>query len=159
MRVVVVSDSHQDFFSLQEVMKKHPKADLYLHLGDGLREWGQIQELYPERNFLQVRGNCDFSSDQPLEDCLSVGQAKIFYTHGYVYNVKYGIRDLIQAGKQRGANVILFGHTHIPLVDYQEGIHLMNPGSIGAPGSSGPTYGIVDVTPQGIVCFTNTLTY
>ena len=74
-----------------------------------------------------------------------------------MYNVKYGLADLVRAGQEMQANVVLFGHTHIPMVDYREGMHLMNPGSLGMPRGSNGTYGVLDVTEQGIVCFINEL--
>ncbi|MCI8650507.1 MAG: metallophosphoesterase [Anaerotruncus sp.] len=157
MRIIVMSDTHRDFFSIQELVKKHQRADLFLHLGDGARELAEIQGLYPDFSFLGVRGNCDFGTDAPLASCFCCGDAKIFYTHGHMYNVKYGLEDLLHAGKEMEANVVLFGHTHIPLVDYRDGIHLMNPGSLGMPRKNNPSYGILDVTEQGIVCYTQRL--
>lgn len=49
--------------------------------------------------------------------------------------------------RERQADLLLFGHTHQPLTDYEDGLYLMNPGSLGYGG----TYGYVDITPAGIV--------
>ncbi len=44
-------------------------------------------------------------------------------------------------------DILLFGHTHVPYTAYDDGMYIMNPGSIGYTG----TYGIVDITPSGIM--------
>lgn len=157
MRFIVASDTHRDFFSLKTLVEQRSDADVFIHLGDGAQELAQVQELYPGRKFLSVRGNCDFGSDATLASCFKSGTANIFYTHGHMYNVKYQLDDLVAAAKAIHANVALFGHTHLPLVDYRDGIHLMNPGSLGMPRGSKSTYGVLDVTEQGIVCFINEL--
>ena len=157
MRIIVMSDTHRDFHALMELVEKHREADIFIHLGDGARELAQGVEIFPEHKFLSARGNCDFGSEAARAGCVSGGQAKIFYTHGHMYNVKYGLADLVRAGQEMQANVVLFGHTHIPMVDYREGMHLMNPGSLGMPRGSNGTYGVLDVTEQGIVCFINEL--
>ena len=93
----------------------------------------------------------------PLAGCHAVQGARIFYTHGHLYSVKTELGGLLQAARELDANVVLFGHTHQPLCTYREGVHLLNPGSLGYPGEQGRTYGIVDITPQGIACFLATL--
>ena len=158
MRIVVVSDTHRDFYDLRRLVEKHrTDAQLFLHLGDGLDDLAQVEKLYPQCSFLGVRGNCDFGSSQPLAGCHTVQGARIFYTHGHLYSVKTELGGLLQAARELDANVVLFGHTHQPLCTYREGLHLLNPGSLGYPGEQGRTYGIVDITPQGIACFLATL--
>ena len=159
MRIIVMSDTHRDFRAIQELIKKHRKADIFIHLGDGLSEFEQIMDLYPEYKYLSARGNCDFGVDTSLAGCFSCGLAKIFYTHGHMYYVKYGLDDVLQAGKQMEAYVILFGHTHVPLVRYEDGVYLMNPGSLGMPHGHKPTYGVIDITEKEIVCYINELSY
>jgi putative phosphoesterase len=153
MQIIVMSDTHRDFHSIQEVVTKHRNADIFIHLGDGARELGKIMELYPEYKFLSVRGNCDFVATANLAGCIHCGMAKIFYTHGHMYNVKYNLETLLNAAKEIQANVVLFGHTHIPMVDYKDGLHILNPGSLGMPrAGNNSTYGVVEADEQGIVC-------
>ena len=73
---------------------------------------------------------------------------KIFYTHGHYYGVKSGLYTFACAARERGAQVALYGHTHNALEDYDDGLYLLNPGSLN---SWEATYGTVDITPQGIV--------
>ena len=56
-------------------------------------------------------------------------------THGHRYGVSWDLQDLLYKGMEVGADIIFYGHTHIP--DYQEfpeeGIVIMNPGSTTLP--------------------------
>ena len=157
MRIIVMSDTHRDFFAIQELVQKHQDAEIFIHLGDGASEFSQIVTLYPNHKFLNVRGNCDFEVEATLAGCFSCGIAKIFYTHGHMYSVKYDLDGLLDAAKEVGANVVLFGHTHVPLCTYRDGIHLMNPGSLGMHRGNTPSYGVIDITEKEIVCFVNEL--
>ena len=97
MRIIVMSDTHRDFFAIQELVQKHQDAEIFIHLGDGASEFSQIVTLYPNHKFLNVRGNCDFGVEATLAGCFSCGIAKIFYTHGHMYSVKYDLDGLLDA--------------------------------------------------------------
>ena len=125
-----------------------PTADVVIHLGDGEEETDELKLSFPEKMFLQVRGNCDWGSTLPPEGVAEFAGKRIFYTHGYTYNVKYGLYEAVSAARAQKADVLLFGHTHVPLTEYSDGLYLMNPGSLN--GSTG-TYGTLDITPVGIV--------
>ena len=58
------------------------------------------------------------------------------------------VQPLVCAARERKAQVALFGHTHHALEEYDDGLYLLNPGSLN---SWEPSYGTVDITPQGIV--------
>ena len=45
--------------------------------------------------------------------------------------------------EKRGAQALLYGHTHIPHIDYHDGLWLVNPGSIGD--HRRPSYGVLTV--------------
>lgn len=148
MRILVTSDTHHDFNALQKAVQCQPSAEIVIHLGDGAEEAEEVKYLFPQKMFLQVRGNCDWGSSLPYQGEYILNKKTIFYTHGHVYQVKYGLDSLISAAQEHQADIVLFGHTHRPLTDYRNGLYLLNPGSLS--GSDG-TYGIVDITPAGIV--------
>ena len=149
MRIVVLSDTHGDHYHLEQAVASQPKADLFIHLGDGERDLEEIAALFPEKKFEFVSGNCDFGSQTPHENELMAGGKRIFYTHGHQYHVKYGISGILDEGRRRKADIVLFGHTHVPLTFYEDGLYLMNPGSLGHPVEGKPTYGVVDITKGG----------
>lgn len=148
MRILVVSDTHGNDSSLRRAILAQPKAEVVIHLGDGEEELLRAKRSFPEKMFLAVRGNCDFGSDLPLTGEFTAQGVKIFYTHGHYYGVKSGLYTFACAARERGAQVALYGHTHNALEDYDDGLYLLNPGSLN---SWEATYGTVDITPQGIV--------
>jgi putative phosphoesterase len=68
-------------------------------------------------------------------------------THGDIYRVKNGLEALVRKALAEKATVALFGHTHTPLVQSEEGVLLVNPGTLmGA--SRNKSYAILTVTKQ-----------
>jgi len=152
MRILVISDSHGNAGRFRLALEAQPSAKTVLFLGDGLREAEDIANRFPDRTFYAVRGNCDFfaaslTANTPETREEIFGGKKIFMTHGHIYGVKGGCGRLEDAAKACGADIALFGHTHIPYTDYDDGIYYMNPGSLGYGGE----YGFIDITPAGIV--------
>ena len=148
MRILVVSDTHRDSSSLRAAILSQPTAEVVIHLGDGAEEAEEMRTSFPEKMFLQVRGNCDWGSSIPVDGFATFAGKNIFYTHGYTYNVKYGTYEVISAAREKKADILLFGHTHVPITEYEDGLYIMNPGSLCG---SGGTYGILDLTDAGIV--------
>lgn len=152
MRIIVVSDTHGNFGALQAVAAaRRNDADLFIHLGDGAREAERVARQFPAGSFLLVRGNCDFGSKLPAEGLADADGKKIYYTHGDVLGVKFGLGRLMAQARLARADIALYGHTHVPYTGYEDGLYIMNPGSLGHPREGGPTYGVVDVTRAGIV--------
>ena len=151
MRIVVVSDTHGNTRRLQEVLAQQHEADMFIHLGDGAWDVDEVSSLRPARPFLRVSGNCDFGSSFPSEGETVAGGKRIFYTHGHLYYVKFGMARITQEAVGRGADILLFGHTHVPVAEYADGLYIMNPGSLGHPDGGNPTYGVIDITPAGVV--------
>ncbi len=148
MRFLIVSDSHGRDDNLRRAILSQPTAQVVIHLGDGQEELARARSSFPEKMFLQVRGNCDWGSALPVANEYTVDGVKIFYTHGHAYGVKSGLYTAVCAARERRAQVLLFGHTHQPLTDYEDGLYILNPGALS---SFQPTYGTLDITPQGIV--------
>ena len=156
-RILVVSDTHGDERALWQALEEQPDARTVIHLGDGARETETMAELCKDRRFYIVRGNNDWGGAyrQLPETALEIVAGKrIFFTHGHRYDVKMGIYRVVCAARERQADVLLFGHTHQPLVDYEEGLHILNPGSLTY---GRPTYGLLDITDAGIVPHTVSL--
>ena len=63
MKIIVISDTHGNAKDLENIILKHKDADLFLHLGDGAKEFLQIKSIYPDLPMEIVRGNCDFEHD------------------------------------------------------------------------------------------------
>lgn len=151
MRIVVFSDSHNDFFALKEVMQVQQDAEAFIHLGDGQKEFDYLCTSYPFKIMRGVTGNCDWNRTGIESDTITLGGKTIFFTHGHVFGVKSGLERLKKHAREIGADVVLFGHTHEPVTFYEDGIYYMNPGSVSMPRYGESSYGVVDITEAGIV--------
>lgn len=147
MRILVVSDSHGDVFALRCAIEAQPKARMIIHLGDGERDMDTLAVSLGEIIKVQVKGNGDFGSLSPTSSVEIVEGKRIYCTHGHLERAKYGNYELISAARGEKADIVLFGHTHMPENDYDDGLYMFNPGSIRLG-----DYGVVDITKAGIVC-------
>lgn len=155
MRIVVFSDSHGNYDVLEKIMERHKDdADAFIHLGDGEREFELISYVYSGKKLFFVSGNCDWGTDKPDYDVADFDGKKIFFTHG----ARFGVKDNLDIAKlfarKNGADILLYGHTHIAFTDYDDGLYIMNPGSCGRPREGLPSYGIIDITKAGIAMHT-----
>lgn len=91
-----------------------------------------------------VRGNCDSRVDAqmlrfPMQDSL------VIYLNGYRCDLVHG--DLLTSellDVQRG-DILMFGHTHVPMLKKEDGVIYINPGSISFPKQGGPaTYAVME---------------
>ena len=147
MKILVLSDSHGNTRALLEAVARHPDAAAAFFLGDGTRDADALEQKYPRLPLYRVRGNCDFGSFDPVEGLAPLGGVVFFYTHGHAYFVKSGLEELTEAAKARGADVALFGHTHVPLCEMRDGVALFNPGSAGYMHAS---FGVVTIRDKNI---------
>ncbi len=133
MKILVFSDSHGIVAGMKAAIGLYPEITYIIHLGDGEADVAALRRLYPSYTIEAVRGNCDVQKALPAELTVEAGGQRIFATHGNCYGVKYGLDSLVAEGIQQKAGVILFGHTHRPLIERRDGILIVNPGSIAGP--------------------------
>ncbi len=149
MRILVVSDTHNKHEYLDMAIEE-VQPDRIFHLGDG-----DGCEIYMEAvagcPVEIVRGNCDFASTLPAEVVMRVGAHVVMLTHGHYYQVNYGTEELIEAAREKGADVVMYGHTHVPEISEHHGVLVINPGSISYPRQRGkePSYAVVEVDEKG----------
>jgi putative phosphoesterase len=78
-----------------------------------------------------VAGNVDrergFSAPEQL--VTEIGEKKVLITHGDLFGVKIGLERLRHHGVTRGADLVIFGHTHEQYADTSSRPILINPGS------------------------------
>lgn len=142
-KLIVASDSHGSAVTLQGVLDKERDADALLFLGDGVRDLDTACGPFPGLRVYAVRGNCDLAALDPPEGVAPFDGVNVLYTHGHLYGVKSGLERLWYAARERGAQLALFGHTHIPLCEESDGVTLFNPGSVGRPWRGQATYGVI----------------
>lgn len=149
MKWMIASDIHGSAYYCRRLLERYEKenAGRLLLLGDLLYH-GPRNDLPEEYNpkavssllnsvkseLLCVRGNCDAEVDQMMLNfpmmadymVLDLGDKLLYATHGHIYNKEHLLP--LKAG-----DILLYGHTHIPECTEQNGITIMNPGSVSIP--------------------------
>jgi putative phosphoesterase len=151
MKILVVSDSHGRLDYLMEIWEKE-KPDIVLSAGDYSEDVEELSYIYENSKYFIVRGNCDYM-DHTKEDNLEMklGEKKIFLTHGHLYGVKNSYDHIRLEAQDRGSNLCIFGHTHIPYLEEEE-LTLFNPGAV-----KDRDYGIIEINKDKITLEHRTL--
>ena len=142
-KLLILSDSHGSTQAVRRILAAEKDIDAVIFLGDGLHDLEQALTEAPKMRVYSVAGNCDFGALEPLDGLAAFDSVVIFYTHGHMYGVKYDLDTLAEAAAARGAEVALFGHTHIPLEEQHGTVLLFNPGSCGRCYTGPDTYGVL----------------
>lgn len=134
MRIGIVSDSHGniDVFEDMLAVPGAAEAELWLHAGDFAPDADVLEEM-SGRRVARVLGNCDFFVDGVHDETVvEVAGHRIFLTHGHLFNVRFDTAMLAAAARETGADIAVYGHTHIALEEYGD-VTVLNPGSIARP--------------------------
>lgn len=167
MKYLVISDIHGSASCLETALKNFEKnADLIILCGDYLNHgprnplpegWDTKKTAALLNEYKQkivcVRGNCDSEVDQMMLTfpCLNAytsiftdNSRRIFVHHGHLYTHDE-LHKLLPAG-----TLVISGHTHVTLMEEDNGIFYFNPGSISLPKcDDGKTCGIVETLAEG----------
>ena len=148
MKLAIFSDSHgYPDKMINAIYQCSP--DMIIHLGDGNADIDKIKNLFPEIPLKAVRGNCDFFSVTPEMEIFETGNKKILITHGHLFGVKSSTASLIKKANALGADIVMYGHTHIAVCSKENKLHIINPGSCGY--SSAASYAEVTIPGNGVV--------
>lgn len=149
MKFLIASDLHGSAYWCRKLLDaaEREQADRIIFLGDVLYHGPRnnlpdeyapkqvIAMLSPWKDkLLCVRGNCDGEVDQMvlpfpvLADyaLMPVGNQLMYITHGHHYN-ESSLPPLCKG------DVLLHGHTHVPICHVHEEYVCMNPGSVSIP--------------------------
>ncbi len=149
MKILVISDTHGKISNLERLLERIRPIDLLLHLGDIENDKEQVKQLAGCR-VEAVSGNNDWLGRDPRELILELGRHRILMTHGHRFSVYYGTEQLKEHARENKADVVIYGHTHIPEMDLSGDIWVMNPGSISYPrGGSRYSYIVMDLDSKG----------
>ena len=155
MKILIVSDSHGRNHHLNTVLDRVGDIDLFLHLGD-LEGSEDFIEAFVNCKIEMISGNNDYFTEIPREKIIKIGKYTVFMTHGHKYGVYYDTDKLKEAARAHNANIVLYGHTHIPSIDMSDDIITVNPGSITQPRQSGrrPSFILMEIDKDGEAHFT-----
>lgn len=154
MKWLIASDIHGSAYYCEKLLEayKREEADRILLLGDVLYHGprNDLPEGYAPKQviamlnelaneILCVRGNCEAEVDQMVLNfpvladyaILTAGKKVIFVTHGHVFNNN-------NLPSIKPGDILLHGHTHVPVCEEYETHTYMNPGSVSIPKENSP---------------------
>lgn len=141
MKFIFVSDIHGKPEMMEECVKilKKENADKLVILGDTA---AQIDTLANEEianiinnmkeNIEMIRGNCD---NKHLEELLEITLFDMdnLYVNGKVVTITHGHYYNYYNRPSNCGEIFIQGHTHVPMLQKNDGIIMANPGSLGRP--------------------------
>jgi putative phosphoesterase len=154
MKIMFISDIHGSLFYLEKALQRYREENVnyIVILGDALYHGPRnpLPEGYNpqgvanllnqyKHKIMAIRGNCDSEVDQMLLEypmmsdyCIILyNERRLFLTHGHIYNEEN--MPALNSG-----DILLQGHTHIPVAKKQNEIYIINPGSITLPKENNP---------------------
>ena len=154
MKILVVSDTHGKNDNYLKIVEKEQKLDMVIHLGDFEGSEYTIEKAAgcPVEFVL---GNNDFFSDFLSEKTLQIGKYCVMITHGHQYYINLGSEMLKTEAIVQEADIVMYGHTHRPVIDISDKIIAINPGSLSYPRQENrkPSYIIMEIDDAGEVHF------
>lgn len=147
MRILAFSDTHGRIGDCIKVLNTVRGVDMVLHAGDRAADAEALAQRFSSIEFWYVSGNNDFYSNAPKNRIIDAGGVKIFLTHGHYERVKRDFSALAAKARLAGADLAIFGHTHIPYYGYENGMRLLNPGTFGY---SPKSYAVIEITSGGL---------
>jgi len=137
--LLITSDNHRDAEILKNIAMRHPDYEYYLHAGDS--EMTE-EELRP---FVSVKGNNDYLA-LPKQRVITTESGTILMTHGHLV---FGPSSLARMAKEVSANLVITGHSHVPMHRIVDGIQMINPGALSHPRSGHHySYALLRKTPS-----------
>lgn len=161
MKLMFASDIHGSLPATESVLSlfAQSSAQWLIILGDVLNHGprnalpegyapAQVAEKLNQHasRIIAVRGNCDSEVDQmllhfpltaPWQQVL-LEKSRLFLTHGHLFSPDN--LPTLAAG-----DVLVYGHTHIPVAEKRGEIYHFNPGSVSIPKGGYPaSYGMLD---------------
>lgn len=173
-RILVLSDSHgqRELFRLI-VEKAGPSCDALVFCGDGAGDFVSCMDdaandeafaelVPPVAAFVEGNGDADRfpvrfnpagkkSSDVfyeliiPKRQILQAAGHVIYAVHGHEQGAYYGTDALERECEAAGADIALYGHTHIA-AEIRRSVYIVNPGSISYPRSlTPPSFAVLEL--------------
>lgn len=155
MKVLVISDTHGKIDNARFVLEQVIPAGIktVLHCGDYISDARLIQKFYPDIDVYGVYGNCDVGFGGEYSKVITLEDVSIYMSHGHKYGVKWEDYDeVIIDAMAYDAQVAVCGHSHRAYLSEEQGVVVMNPGSLTLPRDSQyPSYGILELEQGNVI--------
>ena len=148
--IIVASDTHGRDDLLTELERAYPRADLYLYCGD----LESSPSRYPRWTF--VRGNNDYYADSaqmPDMRVISIAGHRILMCHSHTFGYyRSRMKAMVEAAKRNRCDILLYGHNHVGDLHKEDGVLVLNPGSLRLPRDGmSPSYARIVIDDDGEV--------
>ena len=154
LRIVTVSDthSHPHRDALDQIRAEEP--DCILHAGD-IGTYDVLDDLQAIAPLIAVRGNIDGHDGPPDRVTVELKQEDRLLARLLLFHIAVrGHRltsDSVRLAKKYEAQIVVCGHSHVPLIATTDGVGVFNPGSMGPRRFGLPiTFGVIEISPSGI---------
>ncbi len=97
---------------------------------------GRLNALTPPP--IAVRGNCDGEVDQLVLSFPMLAETGVLFADGYTLFLTHGHHPEEARRALKEGDTLFFGHTHLPYFAREDGIALVNPGSVSIPKENSP---------------------
>jgi putative phosphoesterase len=156
MNICVVSDTHGNQNYIKEAIARQGPFDCLIHLGDGVRD-GIVAAGQLNIPFYGVCGNEDFGVTLPDTLRLVLDSWTFFLMHGQQMDISVyqspqvwdgHLAALAALARKEKAQVLLFGHTHRPLLTQVDGAVIVNPGDQYIGSATPPSFAAMKLSPE-----------
>ncbi|CAK7062444.1 metallophosphoesterase family protein [Tissierella sp.] len=134
MKIGIISDTHitKNISSFIDFLDTYFKeVDIIVHSGDYI-SIEVIEALQKYKNFIGVWGNVDEPEVKNLikeKEIVTIEGYRIGIFHGHG-NSSNTLDRAYEKFREDDVDIIIFGHSHQPLVKTKKGILMLNPGSL-----------------------------
>ena len=119
VKIGITGDTHGSKQAIRQVLHAVPPVEYWFDPGEG-------------------KANVD--------EFITLAGQRIWLTHGHRYLHGYQVSELAWWARKLEADIVVFGHTHVPLVKWFGDVLLVNPGSPVLPRSEmGATFAVLTV--------------
>lgn len=139
MKILVFSDSHRKTGRMFRVIEEEI-PDAVIHLGDVAEDVRELRLVYSDFPIYAVTGNNDLYAEDPYTRILTLDKVRMFLCHGHTLRVRASLTGLLHCALQEQCTIALYGHTHQEEICQENGVWIINPGSISLPAYGKPSY-------------------
>lgn len=137
-KLLVISDNHGNSANVEIVLDEFKKeVEAVVHCGDSEISPDALEAFVGEYGLpvYMAKGNCDYRFDREPSLAFEFEGHVCYLTHGHLEGANWGDEELIERAHEYGADLVFYGHTHVPAyrVYEEEGVTVFNPGSIALP--------------------------
>ena len=145
MKIGIMGDTHGDLDALEQVVKAAGSVEAWIHTGDYSQDAKTLESLSHVPVYA-VCGNCDmYEGRAAMEKIVHLEGHTIWITHGNKY-LRYDDEPILaQVGQEKKADIVVYGHTHLPVVKWYAKELVVNPGSPSRPRLGIPTYATLTI--------------